>query len=336
MKTITKILITLVLVTTTLFVSPIPVQAAQTPPDGKVVLGGSFTLQNGETLNGSLLVIGGQATLEENSTVYGDVLITGGVLFARGTINGNVTAIGGSLNLEDSAVVQGDVNTVGSVLNKSEQAVISGSLSFDIPSDFEFNYLPALPFSDLGESRVSTPGINFKPVWDFMWAIFRAVALAALAALLSLFMQKNIEHVTNSLMAQPFSSGGLGVLTAVVVVPLMLLLIITLILSPLGIIGLIIFALSVVLGWIAVGYELGKRMATLFKQNWAPTISMSLGTLTLSLLSSLFSQIPCIGWVIPFLIAMVGLGGVALSRFGTATYNPKPPEIHPTPAETSI
>jgi cytoskeletal protein CcmA (bactofilin family) len=335
MKTLKNLLLTLVLTTTLLFLSPINVQAAQSTPEGKVVLGGFFTLESGKSLDGGLLVIGGQVVLEEDSVVNGDVLVFGGIITARGEINGSVTSIGATLNLEDPAVVNGDVNTVGSNLNKSDQAVINGSTTFDLPSDMDFNYLPALPFSSNEKPNVVNTGVNFKPVWDFMWSIFRAVALAAFAAVLSLFMQKPIDRVADSFMAQPFASGGLGLLTLIVAPALFVLLMITIILIPLGLIGFIALALAYLLGWIAAGYELGKRLEALFKQTWAPTISIGLGTLALTLLASLFNSIVCIGWVIPVLIGMIGLGGVILSRFGTATYSPKGPDNHPNPQQTA-
>lgn len=335
MRQFKNCLLILVLFTALFFASPVSVQAAQTSSDGEVVLGGTYTLKSGDTLNGGLVVIGGQATLEKGSSVYGDILITGGTLSASGEIFGSVTAIGGSINLEVTAVVHGDVNTVGSVLNKSDEAVITGALSFDVPSDMDFNFLPKVPFASFDQPKKEPFGINLQPVWDFLWAIFQAIALAAFAALLSLFLQKPIERVAGSFMASPFASWGLGLLTMVVAPGLLILLVVTIILIPLGLIGILALGLCLLFGWVAIGYELGKRMEALFHQTWAPAVSIGLGTLVLSLTASLFNAIPCVGWTIPILVSMFGLGGVFLSRFGTITYNPSAPHTVPAGGQES-
>ena len=48
--------------------------------DDKVVFGESFTLESGETLDGSLIILGGVVLLEEGSFVMGDVVVLGGNL----------------------------------------------------------------------------------------------------------------------------------------------------------------------------------------------------------------------------------------------------------------
>ena len=42
--------------------------------EGRVVFGGTYTLHDGETLDGDLAVLGGAAFLEQGSTVDGDVI----------------------------------------------------------------------------------------------------------------------------------------------------------------------------------------------------------------------------------------------------------------------
>jgi len=92
---------------------------------------------------------------------------------------------------------------------------------------------------------------------------------------------------------------------------------ITLIFIPISIAAVVIFVLGLLFGWIAIGYELGIRMSKLFKSEWAPAVSAGLGTFTLSIVSALISVIPCVGWIIPFLVTLIATGGVVISVFGT-------------------
>ncbi len=55
----------------------------QSTSGDKLVLGGVYTLDSGETLTGSLIVLGGSVTLEAGSTVTGDVVLLGGSMVAQ-------------------------------------------------------------------------------------------------------------------------------------------------------------------------------------------------------------------------------------------------------------
>ncbi len=323
---------------------PIDVPQPQDSSDGKVVFGGFYRLESGNTLNGGLVIFGGQGVLEEDSTVNGDVLLTGGSLNVAGEITGDLVAVGGSVDLGDHAIIRGDVTTIGAAINRSDGAVVEGTFSFEMPGNIDFGDAPQLlipEFNFSPFSYFSEMWRGFQPIRDILWKGFQTLALATLAAILFLFLQGPTERVAKTLVTQPLVSGGLGVLTIFVVPALSLVLILTLILSPLGILGLIGTGLAVLFGWIAIGYEVGLRVSTLVKQNWAPPITAGIGTLTLSILSSIISSIPCIGWVLPALIAMIGLGAVMISRFGTQVYAPKQvqrpaPPVSPAPTSTDF
>jgi hypothetical protein len=80
-------------------------------------------------------------------------------------------------------------------------------------------------------------------------------------------------------------------------------------------------AIAWIFGLIALGMEVGKRLAELAKQEWAPAVSAGLGTFVLIfVLNGLDMLIPCAGWVFPALAGMLGLGAVLLTRFGMQDY----------------
>ena len=140
------------------------------------------------------------------------------------------------------------------------------------------------------------------------------------AALVLLVVEKPTERVAQSIVAQPLIASGFGLLTSIVFPALLILLTITIILIPVGLIGIVILAIALLFGWIAVGYEIGRRIEKALNQTWAPAISGGIGTLVLTLITSIFAAVPCIGWIIPTLIAIIGLGGVLISRFGKQLY----------------
>lgn len=312
---------------------------AESPdPGDKIIFGGSYTLEADKTLNGSLIVFGGAVSLEKGSRVEGDIVLTGGSLEISGTVEGSIVAIGGTVNINDPATIKGDINTIGAVINKSDKAKVEGNISNQAQGDFSLPISPKVPVP-------SMPKIDFDPIGNVLWAIFKAIALAAVAALAVMFFSKPVERVAVAVTTQPVQTGLFGLLTAVVAPGLIIILGITLILIPLGIIGALVLAAAVMFGWIAIGLEVGKKIATLFKSEWALPVSAGVGTLVLTLIISAAQVIPCIGWLFPSVLGIFAVGAVLTTRFGTrwpaswnsTTYMANEPVVNPiSPAAPSV
>ena len=137
-----------------------------------------------------------------------------------------------------------------------------------------------------------------------------------------LFLAPHADRVAHAVLAQPLTAGGLGLLTVVVAPITFILLTITIILIPVVALAVVALVVAAVFGWIAIGYEIGQRFTTAIHQNWHPAFSAGLGVFALTLVSSALTGIPvlnCVGWLVPFLLGLAGLGAVIMSRFGTQT-----------------
>ncbi len=308
------------LVVTLVLALPSPVSAQSDDDNDKVVLGGRYRLRSGETLDGNLIVIGGTAIIEDDARVKGNILITGGTLEVSGTIDGNITAFGGSIELLDDAVVNGNLMLSSADLSQSPDAVVNGDIQDNVINinSLNLNNIPSIVIPQTEFTRPYNSWVNF--LTKSLWEILRWLAMSALAALIVLIAQKPTERVARSISAQPIIASGFGLLTVLVAPALIVLLTITIILIPIALIGVMIMAVAGLFGWVAVGYETGKRLERALKQNWAPAITAGLGSLALAVVMWLFSIIPCVGWVIPTLISILGIGGVLISRFGTQVY----------------
>jgi hypothetical protein len=287
-------------------------------PDGKVVVGGTYTLRADEVLTGDLMVIGGVATLEPGSRVTGTVALIGGVLEAAGTIDGDVAAIGGSANLGATAVVHGDVITLGSAVGRAEGAIVEGQFS---AGDVDGPLNLTIPQFNLPEIRQWERG--FSPLrWTLGigWYFLRAFLYAALAAIVVMFWPLRTGRAAQAAVAQPLLAGGLGLITFLVAIPVIVLLVLTICLSPLAFLAGIVLVVAYVFGWIAIGLELGQRMAAAFRQDWSLATSAGLGTLTLTLVLYAINSIPCVGFIAPAAAYCLGLGAVMLTRFGGQDY----------------
>jgi hypothetical protein len=281
---------------------------------GRVVFGDSFTLESGETLDGDLLVFGGDVNLEPESRVLGDVVVFGGNVTSDGLVSGDLVIVGGNVRLGSSAKVENDLVTIGGNLSESPGAEVGGQYisetEFSFPFDFDWRAPRIFPV------RIQTGGAPFQVAWY----LFRSFVLAALAVLVVLFLAEPTKRISSAIVSQPLLAGGMGLLTIVLLPIALILMVITILLLPAVPLLLLILVVAVVFGWIAIGLEVGKRIAEGFKWELHPAGYAGLGTLLVSLVVGGIDFIPCVGWLASLFVILLGLGGVLLTRFGTQQY----------------
>jgi hypothetical protein len=324
--TMRKLLTVLPIVLIAALVLPAPAFAAE-PEQGQIVMGGSFTLEDGETLHGDLVVFGGSIDLRQGSTVQGDVLLLGGNADIDGEITGDLALLGGNAVLSATAVVDGNIVSLGGGLNQAEGAEIGGDVisadEFSFPFEFD---IPAIPSVD---DPFGTFGFRFNPLWEIVWFGFRSLLIAALAILVVIFWPEPTERAARAVVSQPILSGGLGLLTFICGPILLIVLAITIILSPVSLLAAVLLVVAAVFGWIVIGTEVGRRLAEAFKWEIHPAASAGIGTLGMSLVVGGIGLVPCIGWLATLVVAAVGLGAVLLTRFGSREYLPATAEAAP-------
>jgi len=290
---------------------PTPALAGRLFSD-RVVFGGNFTLESGETLDGDLAVIGGNASLESGSTVTGGVVVIGGHLRAEGTIDADIVSLGGLISLGETAMVEGDVTVFGGQLDKAEGARVAGNIVNDGNSPLAFS----LP----GGVHMPRFEVRSSPILDVIGFFLKVFLWAALAVLVVLFLPEHTRRVSRAAVRQPLIAGGLGLLTLPVLAISLVALTITLILIPVSVVLAAVAGLAWAFGLISLGLEVGHRLAGLFKQEWAPAAAAGAGTFVLMLVVDGIAQVACVGWIFPLLVGVVGLGGVLLTRFGVQEY----------------
>lgn len=323
-----NIKIVMALLLTIMILAAFPVTALAAPLE-EVVIGNSYTLESGQTLYNDLLVLGGNVNLKNGSTVIGNVFILGGTAQAAGTITGNLVSLGGTLNLGATFVLNGNLTTAGGTVNKDPNAKINGQIytnengpSFVFPNGIQ---IPSFRTS-------FNPWVNagLKILGYFVGLILWALV----AMLAGMFLSIPLTRTSHTAIVQPLLSGGLGLLTIVVAPIILVLLAITICLSPIAIVGVIVLVVAWAFGMIALGLEIGKRISAAVKHEWHPAIEAGVGTLVLmAILNGLQSFVPCVGWIPLFLAGIVGLGAVLLTQFGRKNY-PQQMSLSPvTPAE---
>jgi pyruvate/2-oxoglutarate dehydrogenase complex dihydrolipoamide acyltransferase (E2) component len=290
--------------------------------DDKVIFGGNFILEPGESLNGDLVVFGGNITLRESSTVNGDAVVLGGNVTAAGTVNGNLVALGGLVELGGSARINGDLTALGSSFEQDEGAYISGNVVTEEGIPFELSLPDNLGFFNGGGKILRSHQLPFVSA---SWFFFRLLIWSGLAVLIALFIQDQAAVINRTAFSEPFLAilVGLGVL---LIAPLVILaLLITILLSPVSLVGIFALIAAWVVGLVAVSIEVGRKLSSALNQNWPVPVLAGVGMFVLSLFFNGFNQIvPCVGWMPKFLLGTWVLGAVVLTRFGTSAYPDEP------------
>lgn len=333
-----------------LLLIPTSAVLAQSPnSNGDIFLfGQNYTLESGETLDGNVAVIGGNIVIEKDAVVNGDTVLVGGNLKMDGsaggdvvlvggnltvsdTVDGNVVVVGGQILLTETAVVEGDVTTMGGQIKKEPGAEIKGNTVNNAPP-VELPEVPEVPSVPSVPNSPSVPSVevNTNPLWEAAGVLGRAIALALIGMLLTLFLQPQLDRAASSAMQQPMLAGGFGLLTLLLGPVAIVILAVTILLIPVALIAALILPLAWLFGMIALGQEVGDRFAKAVNQTWAPVLATGLGTFLLVLVTGVVGMIPCVGWLPSFLVTLLAVGTTAMTFFGTRS---APGQLPPAPVE---
>lgn len=283
--------------------------------------------------NGDRVRIGGSVTVDEGESLAGDVVAVGGPVRVNGEVRGDVVAVGGGVTLGPRSVVDGDVTAVGGPLRRDPGAVVRGkaqevSLGGIDLSRWTWRRNP------VGQWWRSMLGSAFA----FVGTLVRVAVLCLFAALVVLFGQEYMERVGRVAATASVKSGAVGFAAQILALPLLVITVVVLVMTIVGI-PLILLLPFVVLGLGLVGLVgftgvanrvgalLGERLG-LTENN--PYIVTLLGVLLLMLpvmlsrlaslgggfLFPLATTLGIAGFVIEYLAWTIGFGAVALTSLG--------------------
>ncbi len=319
---------------------PVPALAAPGPQgDGNVIFG-PYTLASGNTATGDMTVFGGPATLEPDSNFNGDLAIFGTVdiqesanlngtlvVFGDADIAGNIDGdvfVAGALVLRETAYISGDVSATGAI-DQRDGAVVDGEVEPMTQRDFDFNRdfpieVPR-PFTNPSTPAYTRP-MWVRGLWATVKAIVGVVVLSMLALVIVSIWPQQTERVSRAIEEAALTSFGMGLLVYLVAAVGLTLLAITICLSPFALLGWLIVGAGLLLGWVALGAILGKRVLTSIfnRPQPQPVAAAVIGTGLLSLVLAMTRVFWPIHGILMFVLVPLATGAVLLTRFGTMPY----------------
>lgn len=273
----------------------------------QLIRGQNFRLQTGETIYGQIIAIGSAINLDRGSMVEGNLTLIGSTLEANGVIQGDINIFSGSAHINNDAIVSGSINQFFNKTIVEPNAQVHGEIN-------SFS-LPGFPAAQI--TMVISGIVEFfqSGRWIFI-ELARILLMALLALGMIVIFKLPMRKMAAEIQSQPVVNWGVGLFVILAVLLISLILIITICLSPFGLIFLLALLISYLLGWLVLGYISGYLLNRWLKTNWSEILFTFIGTLILGIISILLSLIPCIGWLINFMIGCIGFGGVVSSRFG--------------------
>lgn len=291
------------------------------PGSGRVVFGSNITVTSDEPFVGDLVLFGGNVTVEADAHLDGDLVVIGGNIVSQGLLNGDVVVVGGQIKLEAAAVVSGDVVLVGGQIQRAEGARIEGELinnvapQIDIPNGKVPPVVPGVPDAPDVPSTPALPSVvnvDFNPFFEFGRVFASSLLMAFLAVLAVLFFQERLDKVSHAVVSQPLMVGGIGLLSVIVGAALFL-----------TVIPVVALVFAWLFGVVAMGKEVGERLARALRQNWEMVVSAGLGTFLLMFVVGSIQAVNnfswvlgCFTWIIPAAVGLLAVGSVVVTRFG--------------------
>ena len=282
--------------------------------DSTRVVGDQVTVDS--TIDGDLIAGGNRLQLLEGAFIRGGVAAAASSLEIDGTVEENLRAAVGELVLRGT--VRGNANVVADRLDLAPDARIEGDL----------DYRTRIPLSPEAAARVAGEVRYEEPIdeddeedgsaaWSFLFWTWQAGA-ALLAGMLAVALLRPLVQQLASAIAGETTLGALLGFGAFLIVPVgAAVAMMTLVGLPIGIIGMLLFAVALYVAKLPIAVWAGNELlARAGRPGASPYAAMAVGILALYLLF----EIPWLGGLFWLAATWLGLGAMVLSgrRYLTA------------------
>lgn len=254
----------------------------------------------GEDIGQNITTITEDVEIQKGERILGNVTTVSGNITVFGEVTGNVTSATGSIYLRDSSVIRGNVTTATGKILRDPGANVKGTV-------FRGTKMPQL---NLG--MVPNPGITVVSYPTHVFNRFtNMLGILAVVVILISILPLNGQKMLGALKMEPGRVILVGTLGWVLLPFLIIISLITII----GPVLLIVGALAAfLLGTGILGLLLGEKLVALFKWQFNNKIvAVSVGLAAMWLVSLL----PIASVFIFFASAIVGMGVVLVTKFGT-------------------
>ncbi|MEW6617116.1 MAG: polymer-forming cytoskeletal protein [Patescibacteria group bacterium] len=275
---------------------------------GDMRVGGGNITVNGDVV-GDVLVGGGQLILS-GKLIGGDAVMAGGTVRMDSEVKGSVKIAGGKVYV--NAPIGGNVDIKAGNLTLGPDADIKGNLKYESPNPVVIEEGGKVRGETVFTQLKGSEGMKKdtrKGIFGFFTLMLLAkfVMLLVAALIVGLMFRRYSKELVEKATTNPLKELGRGVVTFIVLPVLSIILLVSVIGIPLGILGLLSFVMLCIYAAIITPIVMGTLVYKwIFKKsdyiiNWKTIL---LGTIVYVLLGA----IPFLGWIVTSIAVAITLG----------------------------
>lgn len=288
------------------------------------VAGGTVDIE--QTIGGDLVAAGGTVTVDDSAAIGGSAWLAGSEVNVAGKIGKGAKIYGNRITL--SGQINGDTRMYGQEIVLTPQARINGNLS----------YASAEPLSTEQEAQVSgtVTRLQSPEGWEsrvsgtYTLSWFHPlffISMLICGMLLYLLFPRAVIGTEQAIGQHPVRSLLLGLALLFTIPPVAVLFMATVVGLPIGFVLLLLYPLSLLLGYLGTAFFLSRQVGVAMKHQEPFTAKKQVLFLALALLLlSLALAVPFLGGFILLVAVVIGIGGWAvwtLTRFRSGREMPE-------------
>jgi len=278
---------------------------------GDLVAGaGEITTSNKTVINGGILLGGGTVVI--NGTVLDKVIASAGDLTLNATVEHELKSKSGKITV--NGTIKGPATLAANTITIGANAAFNDSVHYWTPDnkvDFRQSVLAGKPVYDasLKIQSSSWAYLGFATLLMMLWYL---MAVLAVIVLLQVVLRRAMEKAGAEAVLKPGASLGWGLLFLVATPVIAVVLVVTLIGIPLGLVLLALYIIVIIFSLSITSVVASNWLKLRFKTNWGDG-KLILFAFLLFIGFKMLSAIPFFGWIIGLTLVSMALGAVILS-----------------------
>lgn len=253
--------------------------------DNAMIAGGTITTSSKSDVGGDLNAAGG--SIEIAGHVGADLSCDGGSVVVCGTVDGNATISANDIRILKSARIQGDLEYT----SDKEIEIPAGTVMGDV-------------VYKRSEKKVEDTYSKTRS------SIISFLSILLIGLLMVRFTGNTTIRVSDTIATQILKSLGSGVLLLIAIPLIAMILMITVIGLPLGLIVLFTYIVILYISKIFAGLAIGRSIVTYVKKE----ISSPYWHLVVGLIIIVFAtRLPLVGFLISLIVILTGLGALFMT-----------------------
>ncbi|WP_368646241.1 hypothetical protein AB4027_04995 [Alkalibacterium putridalgicola] len=266
--------------------------------------------------DGEVFLAGETVTIDQEAQTGRDLFVAGVDVLIYGEVPRHLFSAGESITL--NSMIGGDANVTGEDITLNDSASIEGDFIYESPN--EANMSQNATVAGQTDYTEREPWDNMRMTFSqqerWLFRILYAIwyFLSALVIWLVIRLVRPHYWTDNSrpIATMPLKTMGFGLLTIIATPFVILLLMVTIIGIPMGIILALLYGIAIAFSKIVVATFIGSYI---FKASDQESFGKEfLIVLTGLLILDLLILIPYLGWVVSFFVGITGVGALVLFR----------------------